>query len=476
MADGSFRGILYVMDSLRYDALGCHGGSASTPTMDRLAAEGIDFEQAFSQAIWTYPSAGSIFTGLYPETHDSQQFDQGLNPAHPHLADGFAETPIETACFSTTLGVSPERGFAQEFDEFYHIGDGDNGLRPDIMDQLTDRLIPWLKAREGGFFAVIWAMGTHHPYLTPDDPEVESPSKPHKNLGETTGTQEWMRRLPTDRSEEVRSRYDTVVSETDSHLGAVVETLEQLGVYDQTQLIATADHGELFDEHARVEHGEGLSDKAAQALIPEQIQRYYGLFDRSAFVGHQTVYPYDELIHVPLLVKPGLNGPPATDPYTGLVELVDILPTIYQAATMESPAGVQGESLWDQLDDDHHTKSRAYSTSRIHGGNLVYRSVRDDQQKFCRKQLVEFGPSDFADEESRQSVAAYLLGTTDLLMGLPEDTPHHDPDHREQLATQLDSHVQSCLEAQPVTDTATHSPGIEVDDETVAHLEDLGYQ
>lgn len=475
MSEDAFRGILYVMDSLRYDALGCHGGSAETPTMDRLAEEGVDFERAYAQAIWTYPSAGSIFTGLYPESHGSQQFDQGLDPSQPHVADLFAGTDVETACFSTTLGVSPARGFDQSFDEFYHLGDGDNGLRPDIMAELSDTLLPWVERQEGGFFAVVWAMGTHHPYLTPTDEAVESPSSPHHNRESVPGSQEWMRTLPADRVGEVRARYDRVVAATDRHLGELIETLEAQGDYEATELILTADHGELFDEHARAEHGGGLPTAAARQLLPERLQRYYGLFERSAFVGHQAIYPYEELIRVPLVVKPRGDRSIPTEAPNGLVELVDLLPTFADSADRPLPAGVQGTSLYRQLDSADPGKERVFSTSQIHGGSLRYRSVTTTDAKLCRKELDGLAPGDLRDPGGRQSLAGTLLGTDELRVDLPSERPQ-TAEQETGLSAALERHVRRCREATPGTAPARAGQTVDVDAETEAHLADLGYR
>jgi len=468
-----FRGILYVMDSLRYDRVGCNGYAADvTPTIDSLADDGISFDHAFSQAIWTYPSAGSIFTGLYPETHDSQQFDRGISPQHPHIADAFVGEDVATACFSSTLGVSPERGFEQSFDEFYHLGDEDAGLRPDITDVLTDRVTAWLEARgeDEGFFIVVWSMGTHHPFLTPEDDVVDDPSKPLKNVAGIEGTQDWMRRLPEERLAEVRERYDAAVEYNDRRLGNIVETLRNKGIYGDTTLVVTADHGELFDEHARLEHGETTLDRLAEAVLPAGKRRYFSLFERSAFVGHQAIYPYDELIHVPFVVKPGEASALEAVPEDGFVELVDILPTLWDLAGVPVPDAVQGTSILRQVEGE--SKQYVYSASQIHGGNVVYRSVRDDGHKLCTKGLVDFEPSLIFDSRAMESVVLYLLGKRRVLFELPEEMPASDQQASDSLARTLESHVEACRSA-----ADSHvGARIDIDDATTEHLENLGYK
>src|SRR5881296_4554705 len=61
--------LLITIDTLRADALGCYGGPAATPALDRLAAEGVRFDFAHAHAVTTLPSHASILTGTYPFQH-----------------------------------------------------------------------------------------------------------------------------------------------------------------------------------------------------------------------------------------------------------------------------------------------------------------------------------------------------------------------------------------------------------------------
>ncbi|NHN65059.1 sulfatase [Haloarcula sp. JP-Z28] len=468
--DDPFRGLLYVMDSLRYDHLGCNGYEKDiTPKMDNIAADGTSFDNAFSQAIWTYPSAGSIFTGLYPETHDSQQFHQGLDSDQPHLADRFGEE-VSTACFSTTLGVSPDRGYKQEFDEFYHLGEDDSGLRPDIMGRLNEKLLPWLESNaDGGFFVVIWAMGTHHPYLPPSNRTVSDPTEPVKQGGE--GTQDWMRRLPADRREDVISTYDRAIKHTDEKLGEVIDCLKDNGVYDETAVFVTADHGELFDEHARLEHASKSATRAAKTVTSAEKRRYFSVFDKSAFVGHQAVLPYDELIHVPLIVKPDVDNDFGTDRHDGLVELIDLFPTLYEFADLDAPSAIQGRSLSRSV--NNNSKSFVYSTSQIHNGNLLYRSIRGTEYKLCTKELFDISPRLLTDIRTLQSIVGYFVGEGTTLLQLPEEKGATNKKRASKLMSQLESHISDC-ESQ--IETSGEPNTVTVDEETQSHLEDLGYK
>src|SRR6266571_4162936 len=61
--------LLITIDTLRADALGCYGGRAATPALDRLAADGVRFDFAHAHAVTTLASHASILTGTYPFRH-----------------------------------------------------------------------------------------------------------------------------------------------------------------------------------------------------------------------------------------------------------------------------------------------------------------------------------------------------------------------------------------------------------------------
>lgn len=463
-----FRGILYVFDSLRLDNIGCYGYSRNvTPAIDSVAADGSRFENSYSQAIWTYPSAGSIFTGLYPRAHGSQQFDEPLNPDHPHIADGFVGTDVTTACFSTTLGVSPVRGFEQGFDEFYHIDDGKAGLRPDVMDILNEKLLPWVKRHsDNGFFVVVWAMGTHHPYRTPHN--TEDPTKP---LRTGKGTAEWLSSLSHDRVDEVHELYNDVVEYSDRSFGALVEVLRSEDIYEKTTLLVTSDHGEIFDEHARYEYVPPPVKHLVRTVVGTDKCRSYGLFDPSAFLGHQDTFPYEELINVPLIYKPSRAAPRLPEIVERTVELIDLLPTVHDLGGLRDAGRAQGTSLLTPLDEAEENRF-VFTRSQVHKGNVTYASVHDNQHKLCTR-TVELGLSDLIDSINVGRIGAHLLGRNSVLLDRSRDEVLvNDADVKSQMLETLLEHIRSCKEFRKSA-TPNH---IHVAPETERHLADLGYK
>ena len=99
--------LLYVIDTLRADHLGCYGyARATSPHIDALAASGIRFEHAVAQASWTTPATASIMTGRYPFAHGATTLGEGIWPDVPTLGELLHGAGYRTAAFVTT-GTSP---------------------------------------------------------------------------------------------------------------------------------------------------------------------------------------------------------------------------------------------------------------------------------------------------------------------------------------------------------------------------------
>ena len=116
--------ILIVVDTLRADVLSCYGGDAETPNIDRLAAEGVRFEQARSHIPITGPSHLSLFTSLLPNQHglrnNAQLFPDDVEP----LAEILKRSGFETTGVVSLGVLSSKFGFSRGFD---HYNDNNRG-------------------------------------------------------------------------------------------------------------------------------------------------------------------------------------------------------------------------------------------------------------------------------------------------------------------------------------------------------------
>ena len=149
--------VLVTIDTLRADRLGCYGNAkAETPNLDRLARQGVLFENAVTHTPLTAPSHASMFTGVYPTVHKVR--DTGgfvLESPQPTLAELLNRQGWETAAFVGASVVKRQFGFSRGFAVY-----DDQMPKPDprkVAGDYAER-----RANEGqrrkGLSDVLWAL------------------------------------------------------------------------------------------------------------------------------------------------------------------------------------------------------------------------------------------------------------------------------------------------------------------------------
>jgi arylsulfatase A-like enzyme len=286
---------------------------ATTPEADRLAAEGVLFERAYTPAVFTLSAMSSIWTSLPPdEHHRGVPHDDRLPPTAPTLAERLARAGVRTAGFVANgmagAGFGLDRGFA----EFSYVGYEAAAFRPVLG--------PWLERAAGGgrFFLYVHVRQPHAPLDAP--PPFDTAFGSQRPVGAEEADR-WLRavndRQHTPTPEEVarlEQLYDGNLAVADRELGWLRRELEKAGLWDDTVLLLTADHGEALHEHG--------------------------------FIGHNAQL-YDESLHVPLIVRlppaAGLAGRRVTE----VVDHLDLAPTVADVFGLrgEAVAGFQGRSL-----------------------------------------------------------------------------------------------------------------------------------
>ncbi len=258
--------LLYVVDTLRADALGCYGHPGSTsPSIDALAADGVLFERVVAQSSWTKPATASILTGLDPAAHGAVTLASAIRPEAPTLAESLRAIGYRTAAFVTNVNVEGQFGFARGFEEYRYFRE-EKG-RPAIYlpaAELNERIFPWLEQRgEEPFLLYVHASDPHGPYRPPDEIAARyRPSGPPPPIAAASDPLAELGRHPASRTPEnlawLRALYEADVAVLDEAFGALVAKLRALGLYDRMLIVLTADHGEEFGEHGGLEHGRTL--------------------------------------------------------------------------------------------------------------------------------------------------------------------------------------------------------------------------
>ena len=234
--DGRPSVLLITIDTLRADRLGCYGcREAQTPNMDRLAAEGVMFEQVGAQVPVTLPSHATILTGLPPASHgvhDNSTFS--LADTVTTLAEVFRKAGYRTGAVVGAYVLARQFGLGQGFEDYDDSFDDTQGSGSEAESverraaEVARRGIDWLEQhRRTPFFLWLHFFDPHMPYDPPPP------------LGR----------------DDYASPYDGEVSYVDRELGRVFRWLQEVGLEQSTLVVLTSDHGEGLGSHDEETHG-----------------------------------------------------------------------------------------------------------------------------------------------------------------------------------------------------------------------------
>ena len=288
-AEEKFNIILISVDCLRPDHLGCYGYNKDTsPNIDRLADEGIIFSNAITAASWTLPAQMSLFTSKYSTTHgviaDGLELDKSdialaeILKGHGFITAGFVSGPFMDSYFG--FG----RGFDLYDDYTIHYDTTIASHRGISSPRLNEAVLNWLSQNyHSKFFIFIHYFDTHEEYIPPS---------PYKEM--------------------LSDPYDGEIRFVDEHIGVLLNKLKELGVFKNSLIILTADHGDEFMEHSMTGHRHSL---------------------------------FQEVIRIPLIFKlPLINS--AKKKLEDYVSIIDIMPTILDISNIPLPDNLEGVSLY----------------------------------------------------------------------------------------------------------------------------------
>ncbi len=272
--------VLIGLDTTRADRLSAYGYRRLTsPRLAALAKDGVLFAQATSSSNWTSPSFASIFTGLPPSQHQVIHRARAIAPEVSTLAEHFARGGWATGAVVFKAYLY-NMGFEQGFDTWFNVP------RYDVRaDDNLKKALAWLDDNyQRRFFFFLHFNDPHQPFNQPPPfdhrfntaadlarfglklPIVIEPSGGVRGCSKCAQATPAFRKL-------ARDLYDGELAYMDDRIGKLIDGLKERGLYDDTIIAVVGDHGELMWEHGN----------------------YY---------GHGGPYMYDELTHVPLIIKP----------------------------------------------------------------------------------------------------------------------------------------------------------------------------
>lgn len=297
--------ILISIDCLRADHVGVYGyEKQTTPNIDRLADDSVVFERAASTSSWTLPTHMSMLTGLRPSFHGVVSRYDRLSNAVPYLPQTLSEYGYETKGVAAWVFVSQTYGFHRGYND-YRV------LKMPKAEQVIDEALDLVRsARSHNQFLFIHLLDPHMDYLPPQE-YIGKFGEPPTDISGLLKMVYWGK-PPGDPGQikALVNLYDGEVAYVDQQLGRLFDTLKDMGLYDSSLIILTADHGEAFYEHGLWQHGESL---------------------------------YEEVIHIPMIVK-WPNGSPSGRE-NGLVSQSSIFATVLEAAGIAPVTAPSAPSL-----------------------------------------------------------------------------------------------------------------------------------
>ncbi|MEP7326066.1 MAG: sulfatase, partial [Gemmatimonadota bacterium] len=282
--------LLIVLDTVRAWSLGLYGYYRPTsPELGRWMSDGTRFQTALSTAPWTLPSHASMFTGRFP-FELSAGWLSPLDGKFPTLAEVLSARGYAAAGFvANTTYCSYESGLARGFGHFedYPVSipqmlfssslgkvlAGSRFTRRKLLrvtaEDIDNRVLAWLNQRPSDrpFFVFLNYLDTHNPYQPPPPYDTlfsdSTTASVVDSIREDTPARRWS-------PEELRAavgEYDESLAYLDAQLGRLFAELKRRGLWDNTVVIVTSDHGEEFGEHRVFFHGNSLYRPALEVPL-----------------------------------------------------------------------------------------------------------------------------------------------------------------------------------------------------------------
>ncbi len=356
--------VVLLVDTLRYDFMGFNsGGNIRTPNMDRLATRSLIFDKAYLGSYPCMPARRDICTGKFEfpfrgwgplEYYDKDlatvlTVENGITSMiitdHYHLWEkGSGNYHFEFSGYEFVRGqeydkwkVGPDEAYFYKMTEKQgaHLKEGyleqnqrNVKLRTTEKDYFPAKLMTlaadWVEENHerDDFFLMIDCFDPHEPFDPPR--HYVDLYDPYYEGEETVWPTYGWNKLTEEETKHVRALYAGELTMVDYWIGYLLDRFEQLRMMDDTMIVLTTDHGHMFGEH-------GIMGKP-----------WSGISDSNM---------YEEVSHVPLVVyHPKLQQPGRRN--DGLVQLVDLYPTILDAFGIKPPAGTHGKSMLPLILDE----------------------------------------------------------------------------------------------------------------------------
>jgi arylsulfatase A-like enzyme len=317
--------VLITLESLRTDHVGAYEGASRsrpevpvTPAIDAFARQATLYEDAHAVTSWTLPSHASLFTGLYPTAHQTDGPIDRLDDSYPTLAETLAERGYQTAGVVSGPYLRRTHNLQQGFQLYDDsISSLTNALaHSDVTSPRVEaalrRFIDEERDPERPFLLFAYFWDPHFDFLppTPYDQMFVGPDCEPIDVTAFDRSPAIHSGMRPGQLAYLLSQYAGELRWTDDHVGRFLRLLADRGLWDDTLVILTADHGEEFFDHGAKGHKNNV---------------------------------YAETVRVPLIIKYPQQERGRRE--ARLVSLVDVVPTVLDVTGTAASFPIDGRSL-----------------------------------------------------------------------------------------------------------------------------------
>ncbi len=364
--------VLFIaLDTLRADHLSCYGYSKPTsPIIDSCAKRGVLFSNFIAPHIPTQPAYTTIYTGRSALSHrivahGHEELAWSLSDDMPVLPEILRENGYITAAVDNLY--NHKKWFTRGYD--YYINP--HSWQLITGDEINAKAIPWIKQNyEENFFLFLHYWDPHTPYLPPEkyrtlhykgdknDPDNHS-MDPVKRRLVYPFFKKWHYDLLGEFTdiEYIVAQYDGEITYADEKVGELLDTLDEVGIFDDTLIIITADHGESLTEHNIYFDHPGLHE--ANTNVPLIL-----------------IYP---------------KSFPQGKKIEAMAQHIDLAPTILEFLNIPIAKGMEGKSLLPLIRGEEESIYPEIHTSECTW--LAGRGIRTEEWKFIKSIDHELYPN-----------------------------------------------------------------------------------
>jgi choline-sulfatase len=369
--------VFIVLDAARPDHFSCYGyHRLTTPFIDKLAKEGVLFENAYTVAPYTIASTTSLFTSLYPNTHHVTRWWKKMPQRMRTLAEILQQHGYATygSGFIMSWGEWASKGIKQTFDL-------DISTKENLGKDLTNFFVGL--SDEPAFF-YFHIRPPHADYDPPDEfdkwsnPELRTEYADLIKVDTLLKIDEGKIDINKEELQFLLDKYDGNLLWADWLVQQLIERFREYELYNNSMIIIAADHGEAFREHGKLMH-------------------------------NSTVY--NEMIRIPLIIKFPYFIKPVKNVIDANVENIDIMPTVLEFLHIDySNLSTQGESLLPLVFGEAH-EVKAYGFARGFWPEMY--SLYDSHYKYIR----DFDKKELYDLNNDAQEKVNLASSKPIILG-----------------------------------------------------------